>query len=268
MTKRRQNILVVGGIIFFGDYPGLDFRKSRFSRWARQALIFCIQMPTRPARASSLMPVRGPVSEFLGAIKSIDVFNFTPNEDFGDRGSNFLKLLGRDLYGRYHVVIPSWAEHRFCNDWWRYIIGPWWGPRWPNGHFDPTSHAVGWRLTKTFNDDIGKNRRTLVANTYLTGLYENISTQLPFGSFFGAAHQVARGNPQKDSGEGKNGRECRNDCFGVVVGEVPQTIAIDTEHARDRGNTLLKIRGCGMLLMLLYAGLKWLGTLNDPSNRK
>jgi hypothetical protein len=91
----------------------------------------------------------------------------------------------------------------------------------------------------------------------------DMGAQLLLRSLLRASYQIARSDPQKDSREREDNRECGNDCFGVVMGKVPKTITVDTERGRERGNTFLKILGCGIVIYLLNAFLKWLGTFND-----
>jgi hypothetical protein len=127
----------------------------------------------------------------------------------------------------------------------------------------PICHIFGRRLTAIFEPEIELRCQSVTAAVSRGFFDSDVGPQLALGGSFRAGDQVTRGNPQKDSGESENNCERGNYRFGVVVGEMSQTNAIDVERDRERGNTFLKILGGGVAILLLNAGLEWLGTFNN-----
>jgi hypothetical protein len=127
--------------------------------------------------------------------------------------------------------------------------------------YTPATNLICWRLTAIFHYVL--NQQWISVYVDRVSKRPHIGTQLRSGGFFSTSYQIPSGDPQKYCRESENNRECGNDCFGIVVGEAPKTITVDTEQNRDRGNTFLKILGCAMGIFLLNTCLKWVGTFNN-----
>jgi hypothetical protein len=110
-------------------------------------------------------------------------------------------------------------------------------------------------LTEIVDDYTGREWPPVRFNSlHLVG--KDIGPQLMLSSGFGPLNQFFGGAPQQPRRYSEDDRKERDDRFGVLVNELPQTPEADFAHYQELGGTLLKGLAGFVVIMLAYAGLK------------
>jgi hypothetical protein len=253
--------------------PLLDGLRQPCHSWLRQAgalalFIGCNFFNSEVATGHTFFSVSEPKFEPMSSIESINKIEFPENIKSDSPSIEFVTLTGTETCDVFVVKLQDGeiTPRRHFKPIDRFSIGDQVGDQrmFSDFYIHPTGSIIGRRLTAIVGQKIELWRQ--VVSTMSRDCNRKISPQLPFSGLFRASYQITRSAPQKDSGKSENNRECGNDCFGVVVKKIPEAITVYRELRRERGNIFFEILGCWIVIYLLNACLKRLGTCNDQSN--
>jgi hypothetical protein len=131
-----------------------------------------------------------------------------------------------------------------------------WAPHTSDGHDRKSMEIISGSLPIIFDLEFkdGKLSRTEVFDLCFNNA--DVRPQLAFGHFLSTANEIAGGHPKEDRRESQDNSKGNENFVLPVVDKVSETVSVSVGHDSERGEIIFRLIVGGLLLVLLYAGLK------------
>ena len=167
--------------------------------------------------------------------------------EYSDNGSSILKSTGKNPSTTDATSRPGWVRNFDIR---RGAI------QIENANIHPEHDVKGRSLPYVTefdeNSRLFANREAFDSRSF----HVEVGAQLALGGLLCSVNEIASSHPEKDSCDCEDNREGRKNLIVAAMDETTQTRAIGIEPDSERGAVFLKLGIGGLLLLLLYAGLK------------